>query len=101
MISSNFKLCHEFSGAFTNFHKSFTSSNFKFFHEFSQTKFHELIHKKFGKIIEDSLDIYDQKVLLVTIFVGPKECEMVSDFFQFQVFSIVYGSFHEFSRTIS
>ena len=48
---------------------------------------------------EDSLDNDDQKVSLVSIFVGPKECEMVSDFFQFQAFSIVLGSFHEFSRT--
>ena len=38
--------------------------------------FHELFHKKIGKITEDSLDNDDQKVSLVSIFVGPKECEM-------------------------
>ena len=31
---------------------------------------------------DDSLDNDDQKVSLVSIFVGPKECEMVSDFYQ-------------------
>ena len=50
---------------------------------------------------EDSLDNDDQKVSLVSIFVGPKECEMVSDFFQFQSFSRVFRSFHEFSQIIS
>ena len=49
---------------------------------------------------EDSLDNDDQKVSLVSIFVGPKECEMVSDFFQFQAFSRVFMSFYEFSRII-
>ena len=50
---------------------------------------------------EDSLDNDDQKVSLVSIFVGPKECEMVSDFFQFQSFPRVFRSFHEFSQIIS
>ena len=36
---------------------------------------------------EDSLDNDDQKVSLVSIFVGPKECEMVSDFYQFHSLS--------------
>ena len=43
---------------------------------------------------EDSLDNDDQKVSLVSIFVGPKECEMVSDFPNFT-------SFHEFSLNLS
>ena len=47
---------------------------------------------------EDSLDNDDQKVSLVSIFVGPKECEMVSEFLQFQVFSRVFRSFHESSQ---
>ena len=50
---------------------------------------------------EDSLDNDDQKVSLVSIFVGPKECEMVSDFFQFQAISRVFTKFHEFTRIIS
>mgnify|MGYP001310608676 CR=1 FL=1 len=50
---------------------------------------------------EDSLDNDDQKVSLVSIFVGPKECEMVSDFIQFQAFSRVFRSFHEFSQVFT
>ena len=49
---------------------------------------------------EDSLDNDDQKVSLVSIFVGPKECEMESEFFQFQAFSRFFRSFHEFSQII-
>ena len=44
---------------------------------------------------EDSLDNDDQKVSLVSIFVGPKECEMVSDFFQFYDFSRVFTNFSQ------
>ena len=74
-------------------------SGFFQFQAFSRVfkNFHELFHKQFGKITKDSLDNDDQKVSLVSIFVGPKECEMVSEFFQFQVFSQVFRSLHEFS----
>ena len=49
------------------------------------------IHTNFSlKIANDSLDNNYQKVLLVSIFVGPKECEMVSDFFQFYEFFTNY-----------
>ena len=44
---------------------------------------------------EDSLDNDDQKVSLVSIFVGPKECEMVSasDFLQFHKFSRIFTNY--------
>ena len=48
----------------------------------------------------DSNDDVDYSNELVGVFVGPKECEMVSDFFQFQAFSRVFRSFHEFSQII-
>ena len=49
---------------------------------------------------EDSLDNDDQKVSLVSIFVGPKEFEMVRDFLQFHEFSGAFTNIHELFHII-